>query len=122
MTDNIERRRYTRVDFDTEATLIQGNHQWQSSLVDISLNGLLINTPPHYKIDVEQQVEVRIPLADDAEIQMQATLAHSSSEVLGFKCVSIDLESVAHLRRLVELNIGEANAAERVLAELLCSN
>lgn len=122
MPDLTDRRRYTRVDFNTLARLTQGDIVYQAELLDISLKGLLVKPPEHYRIDATQPLNVLIALADDATIQMKVTLAHISHEVLGFTCQGIDLDSIAHLRRLVELNIGDTDAAERVLAELLISD
>jgi len=119
MSENVERRRYTRINFNSNVILEQNSEHCEASLLDISLNGLLIKTPEYYRIDVAQPLEVHIELADDAQISMRVSLAHSSSEVLGFRCESIDLDSIAHLRRLVELNLTDKNAAERILAELL---
>jgi hypothetical protein len=114
-----ERRRYTRVNFNAEVTLTQNKRSFVSNLVDVSLNGILLDTPKDYEIRTDLPVEARIQLTDDTIIQMSARLVHSSSEVLGFKCESIDVDSIGHLRRLVELNIDAPNAAERVLNELV---
>ena len=38
---------------------------------------------------------------------------------IGLTCINIDVESIAHLRRLVELNLGVPDAAERELHELI---
>ncbi|WP_075188282.1 PilZ domain-containing protein [Teredinibacter haidensis] len=119
MSLTAERRRYSRIDFNTSVQLTQGEQQTTASLLDISLNGLLVKTPQHYHIDVALPIFISVELADDANINMKTSLAHSSSDVLGFRCESIDIESIGHLRRLVELNLGDDNAAERVLTELL---
>lgn len=119
MADSQERRRYTRVEFNNQASLVQGDRRCTADVVDISLNGLLLKTPAQYQINVEEPLEVQIPLSEDACITMKVSLAHSSNDVLGFRCDSVDVDSVAHLRRLLELNIGQSDAAERLLAELL---
>lgn len=117
-TEN-ERRRFTRVAFDTAATLVQGDRVHHTNLVDISLNGLLVETPEAYEIRADQPCDVSIILGDSTEIQMKVKLVHSSSSVLGFKSDSIDMESIAHLRRLIELNLNDPTASDRVLSELL---
>lgn len=114
-----ERRKYTRVNFNAKATLTQGDLSFETNLVDVSLNGILLSTPQSYEINAGLPAHVSIKLADDMEIRMSVRLMHSSSKVLGFKCESIDVDSIAHLRRLVELNIGDPHAAERVLNELV---
>jgi len=122
MSQAVERRRYSRVDFNTQVSLLQNNKHCEAELIDVSLNGLLVKTPEHYQINVGEPMEIAINLAEDAFITMKVSLAHSSSAMLGFRCESIDIDSIAHLRRLVELNLEESNAADRVLAELLADS
>ncbi len=119
MSDNDERRRFTRVQFDTAATLAQKESVFHTHVLDISLNGVLLETPQNYKIDANQHAEIVIFLNESTEIQMTVSLAHSTSKYLGFHCESIDVDSIAHLRRLIELNIDLPNASERILDELI---
>lgn len=119
MSQHDERRRFTRVNFDAKATLTQGDTTLDIHVLDISVNGVLVETPEEYSISTEESVKIHLALADDAKIVMMANLVHSSSDLLGFKCISIDMESATQLRRLIELNMEEDNATERVLDELL---
>lgn len=119
MTQTNERRQFTRIDFDATAQLVQGETNLPVHLIDLSLNGVLLETPKTYTISTETPASIVITLTDDAQITMTVTLIHSSNEVLGFKCDSIDMESITLLRRLIELNIGDEHASERVLEELL---
>jgi hypothetical protein len=114
-----DRRRFTRVNFHAEVTLTQQNYGFSSTLVDVSLNGILLDTPAEYELRADSPADVAIKLGDETEINMSVRLVHSSSDVLGFRCESIDVDSIGHLRRLIELNIGDAHAAERVLSELM---
>ena len=50
---------------------------------------------------------------------MTVELVQQSLEQLRFSCHSIDIDSISHLRRLIELNIGDADACERELYELV---
>jgi len=84
-----DRRHFTRIDFDAELTLSQGDAQYVSHIVDISLNGVLIATPEHYEIITTEPTYIHISLADETQIHMKVELAHSSSKVLGFKCESM---------------------------------
>ena len=119
MNKNHERRHFSRVDFNTEATLLQNGTQWQTAVIDVSLKGLLVNGSFPADWDVQQPVDVSIPLSGATTIELRAQLAHQDTGHCGFICVSIDLESIAHLRRLIELNLGDAAAAEREIAELI---
>ena len=114
-----DRRRYTRVNFNARVSLAQYDKSFETNLVDVSLNGILMDTPENYEIRADVPAEASILLGDETSIRMSVRLIHSSSVVLGFQCESIDVDSIAHLRRLIELNIGDPNAAERVLNELV---
>lgn len=116
-----ERRRYTRVEFNADVILKQKAREFQSHIVDLSLNGILLETPENYEIRADIPAEVCIALADDTLIHMWVSLVRSSSDVLGFRCDTIDVESIMHLRRLIELNIDDPHASERVLSELVSS-
>ncbi|UVE17138.1 PilZ domain-containing protein [Pseudomonas sp. LS44] len=113
-----ERRRFHRVAFDASTEISQGERRWPVELQDLSLHGLLVERPEGWDGDPEQPFEVCIHLAQDVELNMQATLARSQGQLLGFACQHIDLDSISHLRRLVELNLGDEALLERDLAAL----
>lgn len=119
MTKHSERRRYTRINFDCDAAISQGDRRYTVHIIDVSLNGVLVEPPQHYQLDADQPINVEITLSGDISIVMIASLAHSGDKVLGFHCESIDMESMAHLRRLIELNMEDPHASERVLDELI---
>jgi hypothetical protein len=50
---------------------------------------------------------------------MSVELVHKEKGRLGFKCKHIDIDSITHLRRLVELNLGNADMLERELSALI---
>lgn len=114
-----DRRKFTRIEFDTGVTLCQDNQAYHTYVVDISLNGVLVKTPDDYVLKADKPIDISIILGEETEIQMSVVLVHSSSTLLGFRCINIDMESISHLRRLIELNLEEADAAERVLSELI---
>jgi len=114
-----ERRRFVRVEFDARTELIQGQHKWQVELLDLSLKGLLIKKPKAWRGDIKRPFMADIHLSPDAEIKMEVRLAHDDHGHLGFVCEHIDLASIAHLRRLIELNLGDHDELERELAALI---
>lgn len=114
-----ERRQYSRVPFAATACIMQGDRSVITELIDISLNGLLVATPESYHLRSDVPCNVKIQLSDSAAITMQVTLVHSSDRALGFHCTSIDMDSITHLRRLIEINLEDPNAPERVLSELV---
>ncbi|MBC7183294.1 MAG: PilZ domain-containing protein, partial [Marinobacter sp.] len=55
----------------------------------------------------------------EAGIVMAVELRHIEPHRLGFKCQYIDLDSATHLKRLVELNLGDQALLEREFAHLI---
>lgn len=120
-----ERRQYLRVSFDSNATLNNGKQSFSCQIIDLSLHGALIR--PHgvirAEIGTKFDLDIHLSESDDSEqssVKMSLTLAHSTPESLGFVCNTIDLDSITHLRRIIELNSGNTELLEREL-ELLIS-
>ena len=65
--------------------------------------------------------KLRLDLGQGAMIIMQATVAHLEGTRMGLRCDNLGLDSITHLRRLVELNAGDPNLLERELPALLHS-
>lgn len=113
-----ERRRFQRIAFDAPTVLVQGEQRWTVVLHDLSLKGLLVEEPTNWNGDAEQTFEAQVQLSDDTLVTMQVALTRNQPGFLGFVCQHIDLESISHLRRLVELNLGDEALLERELAAL----
>lgn len=116
---HIERRRFSRVPFDAAVRLKHPSGNWSGKLIDISLKGILITRPPGWKPDGNQGFLVEVNPPDSPfNIRMEMTLANERDELIAFECQHIDLDSISHLRRLVELNIGDESILQRELGEL----
>jgi hypothetical protein len=115
----MEHRRFSRVNFKGKAHLEIGGHSCQTEVLDLSLKGALIRKPDDWPRSLPKQMLLRIQLNDfPLELQMQVSVAHTSDKVVGLHCERIDIESVSHLRRLLELNLGDGDVLGRELAEL----
>jgi hypothetical protein len=115
-----ERRRFHRILFDAPVRISNdSNDEAITSLIDISLNGALLIRPDNWQGNPGQLVELTV-LLDDAEsrILMEAQVTHLDADTMGLRCNNIDMESIGHLRRLVELNLGDAQLLERDLDAL----
>nr|WP_298135928.1 PilZ domain-containing protein [uncultured Pseudomonas sp.] len=113
-----ERRRFQRITFNAPTEIVQGARSWSAELHDISLKGLLVKRPAQWNGDPDHPYQANIHLAEDACVKMEVVLTRSQGELLGFVCRHIDLDSISHLRRLVELNLGDESLLERELAAL----
>ncbi len=119
MKDSADRRRFWRAAFQAEAWLQHHSGDIPVEVVDISLNGALINVPLHWTGEVDDECGLELALSDEAKILMPAVVAHIDGQNVGLRCEHIDLDSVTHLRRLVELNAGDPALLDRELAALL---
>lgn len=113
-----ERRKFTRIPFDAWTEIEQNGKRWNAVLIDLSLKGLLVKQPNNWTKDSKGRFEALIRLDTGVMIKMQVTLAHQEEGHIGFLCESIDVDSISHLRRLIELNMGNCDLLERELHSL----
>lgn len=116
---NEERRRFARVHFDAEADLRQGSQLWRVPVVDLSLHGLLLQRPDDWAGSTDDTFQATIELGSDIEMVLEVRLARAGQQHLAFSCEHLDVDSMSHLRRLLELNLGDASLLERELATLI---
>jgi len=113
MSSHDERRRFQRIAFDATTHLRQDDRTWDVHLLDLSLHGLLVERPAQWDADTTRALEAVIELSDKAQVVMQVELRHEESNHLGFACETIDVDSMTHLHRLVELNLADQEAMRR---------
>ena len=115
----MEQRHYKRVRFFSRAHLDVAGHSYPTEVLDLSLKGALIRSPAQSLPLTAEPMLLRLQLSDSVEeISMQVLIAHQHQDLLGLYCQKIDIDSISHLRRLLELNLGDAALLERELAEL----
>lgn len=120
MPDRIQdRRRFQRIPFEADVELLEGPRRWSVQLHDLSLKGLLVDRPAGWQAPVGALIQANLRLASDVEMRMLVSLAHEDDGLLGFYCREIDLDSLTHLRRLIELNLGDSELLERELSALI---
>jgi len=117
-TEHEEQRQFSRIPFDVRVTLAHGEQVWETGLIDISLHGALIKEPRDFTSDPEQDYRLSVHLEGGPDICMDVRVAHQENEKLGLNCRDIDVDSITHLRRLVELNLGDPELLERELSAL----
>jgi len=121
MTEQAENRRnFHRIFFEAPVTIKTADNLFQGQLADISLNGALIRKPPKWNPQSDDQAELHLKLgSDDVVIRMQAVVTHIEDQQVGLKIQHIDMDSISHLRRLVELNLGDSEMLHRDLEHLV---
>lgn len=119
MTDN--RRQYSRVAFRAPARLVLPIDAVDAVVIDLSLKGALVRLPAASRISegVAGKLHVRLGEETDLRISMDVDVVHVEGRYAGLRCADIDLDSVTHLRRLVELNLGDPELLNRELSSLI---
>lgn len=119
---SLERRQFSRVPFQCEASLFLPDGEHGVEVLDLSLKGALIHPAEPLYVQVGTNGTLRIRLDDmGTTIRMEATVVHHLANYYGLACRDIDLDSMTNLRRLVTLNLGDGMLAEREIALLMRS-
>jgi len=113
-----ERRQNTRIPFHAEVLMQSGDVEWTCNLLDISLRGMLVEPPSNININPNNPCALALFLADDVIINARVRIKRTDNERWGLQYINIDVESLQHLRRLLELNLKDADLINRELAQL----
>ncbi len=115
-----QRRLYSRIPFRTTATFSVCGMTVHCELCDLSLKGAMVKPDGVPLPAPGEPCELELRL-DDGEtvIRMGASVAHAEHGRVGIACREIDLDSLTHLRHLLELNLGDSEALHTELATLL---
>lgn len=125
MTDTPQRRHFVRISFDAKYLLVSSDNdqQWRGTVIDLSLKGALLNKPDGFTCKRGDKFVLELILSQDSlNIQMDVNVAHVHESMVGVTCEHIDLESITHLRRVLELNLGDPHLIERELSEMIQLN
>jgi len=113
------RRQFTRILFSINAILEIEQHNYPVTIHDISLNGALA-TMPTIKDSLKGKLGLlHFDLANgESVVEMHIAVVHELNDEIGLQCNAIDIDSVTHLRRLVELNLGDESQLHKELSQL----
>ncbi len=116
-----EKRRFVRIPLDGRVVLEdERGNRWDSLLEDVSLKGALFRKPSGWQGRRGDTGRLELFSEKDGPlITMQGDIAHVTADHVGFHCAAIDMDSISHLRRLLELNLGDEALLERELGELI---
>jgi hypothetical protein len=115
-----ERRHFSRIAFHRPADLDVRVARGTCEVLDVSFKGALVEVPYGFPARVGQRCTLAIRLdAGDTQIRMEGEVVHREGTQAGIRCVEIDLDSMSHLRRLVELNVGDEDALHREMSALV---
>lgn len=119
-----ERRRFSRINFNGECSLIETidgeHHQWQSELLDISLKGALVKSPKLFQYQNDKPIQINLNLqGSDIILEVNGEVCHEENELIGIKFLTLSLDSISHLKRLIELNLADESLMHREISQLI---
>jgi len=119
-----ERRKFSRINFQCHCSLnFDGkiaSHDFDASLIDISLNGALIAiTAPSPDVNHEQ-VQINLTLeGSDVQLLLNGMVCHQQDLLLGIQFTKMELETMTHLKRIIELNLADYETMHREFEQLI---
>lgn len=104
------KRHFSRIKFDISSVVKVNGCDYETELLDISLKGALmfISSSVPLKLGDDCKIEIHLP-SSDIKLQFEATLVHLHEKHYGFVFRREELETLTHLRRLLELNLGNGD-------------
>jgi len=115
-----ELRHFSRILFNAPATLSVEQINHPCEVLDLSLRGALIRISMTLPVGIQAVLALTLG-SDDTQIVMTGEVAHIEQDHIGLRCVQIDVDSITHLRRLLELNLADAALLERELSALIAA-
>ncbi|CAH6796796.1 Cyclic diguanosine monophosphate-binding protein [Vibrio chagasii] len=115
----IERRQFSRVIYQVPTEISQGQVNVSGSVQDLSLHGLLIQCEELQQLNQDNPVHVSFKLTNsDINIQLEATIVSTINTSMRLRIEHLDIDSISHLKRLVELNVGDDDLLYREIEHL----
>lgn len=112
-------RRFARILFKAPARIVVDATAHACEILDLSLKGALVSLPDGGAVRPGQSCRLEIALdGGDTTIYMNCDVVHVEDDHVGVYCREIDLDSITHLHRLLELNLGEPTLLDREFAAL----
>jgi hypothetical protein len=113
-----DKRHFSRVRFPYPAALETTSGRLGCEVLDLSLKGALVGLAAGSALGPGEPCSLEIRLDTESVIRMQAEVAHGRVGRAGLRWTTIDLNSICHLRRLLELNLGDGDRVHRELGAL----
>lgn len=105
ITDN---RYYSRISFVAEAEVFIDAICYNAKMLDLSLRGILLDIQSAEAVEVGLSYPIKIHLpSSDTILRFDAEVVHKHGSYAGFRFLSLDVESMTHLRKILDLNAGD---------------
>ena len=109
-------RKFSRVNFKVDATIIAAERQFRGDVKDLSMSGLFMLTDE--RLQMGSPVDISIILtgtSPEIDVNFSGEVSRIDENGLGITFRKMDLESYTHLKNIVAYNIDDA---EKVTEEI----
>ena len=111
----MEKRTTTRVIFSVNSKIKYNNKILEGSIINVSLNGLLIKTPETINPDTNIDVEISMEgTTSQLTICAEGKVIRSDENGTAVEFKSIDIDSFIHLKNIIAYNEGNE---EKIMSE-----
>jgi len=118
----MDKRRFKRIAFSADAKIQFDEQSWETEILDMCLKGALVKKPSLWRESKRPIGVLCIHLGDyEEQIIMSVHIAHQNANEIGLTWDAIDLDSITHLHRLLELNSADPALLNREFESLLAS-
>ncbi len=113
-----QQRHFTRVALDVPATLGNADETWETHLVDLSLNGVLVAHPAGWSGKTGDHFTLTLKLNDKSNLALQVVIRQINVDRIGMAFIELDAGSREEIHWLVKINLADSALLERELSEL----
>ncbi len=104
-----EKRYCKRITFPATVEIEFQQRSYPGELLDLSMKGALIQPDGDITLQKKENASIKITLPmSELILSFEAELVHLYKNNMGFKFISVDIDTMTHLRRLMELNTGNS--------------
>lgn len=107
-----ERRNFSRIEYNAKVLIEQGEHKSVGSVIELSLNGVLIDSKS--KLDKNQPVDIQIIIDEfSPAIHLKAEIVHHQEQQYGLRTLEIDIDSMLQLRAIISMHNDDPDEIHR---------
>lgn len=119
---SVDNRQFCRIKFAAKSVVMFDSMQAEAALVDISMKGALVNVAMQKPLQMNQRGTLAVHLdASDVVMHFDVEAIHNRDDFVGLKFVGVDIDTMIHLRSLLELNTADPDQVRHELAIFLDS-
>lgn len=123
MSTSDERRRFHRFPFDAECELMLKDQPIPCHLMDLSINGMLVQVDDDrdYPLSAEMYLRLRLTgTVDDHVVAIRGVVraVRVHQRLIACRFEALDMDSFVQLKALVEKNLGDVLMLDRELTQL----